>query len=401
MARLSEDQKLFLRFLPNDGTAIGGYPLFAQLQEANWRTREIERVMGELREIGAIIVGRGGSGGSIRHVKNDQRALLESITEFEAEETTCTRQSLQQYMKWHPDYLEQVLDVLQERGKIAIGPGGGGGVITLAQPDEEEEEETETRIVDDPAEDERRLLGLIPQIGSVSNTRLRSELTKNHDWDEERYWETRKRLRQKGLIEVGKGRGGSVRRVNIDTVVSSEEPIREPIQSEPQELHDETDVWQNLPENGEVVELGDLQRLLKWSPDRFFGTLERLATTHRIHWSNSRVKRLIPDPSPVASPLPVAPPPTPPVDPFAALLGFFLERFDADSLQRFLEGHLGALTVSQSINWNNPLADIAYRAAAVLKRENYIDAELFDKLRAYFPRLHPQVNKLAILWLTP
>lgn len=131
MSRLSDEQKQLLSFLPDDGTAIGGYTLSALLQEAKWRSRTIERVMDELRELGAIIVGRGGNGGSIRHVKNDRRALLDAIVEFAAEHTTCTRQSLQQYMKWHPDYLEQVLDVLCEGDKVHIGPGGGGGVITL------------------------------------------------------------------------------------------------------------------------------------------------------------------------------------------------------------------------------------------------------------------------------
>lgn len=359
MPRLTDDQKQLLSLLPDDGAAIGGYTLIAQLQDAGWRTREIERTMAELRELGMIIVGRGGNGGSIRHVKKDRRALLDALGEFEAEGSKGTRQSLQQYMRWHPDYLEQVLEALLEAGKIHIGPGGGGGVITLVDQDDEEEvddADEQARVVDDPADDERRLLELVPQTGSISNSRLRQELSKRSGWDDERYWETRKRLRQKGLIEIGGGRGGSVRRVSIDAVVSTGEVPKEPEQAEPGAAHDEDVVWQSLPESGDPVELSGLQMRLGWGPDRFFGTLERLSTSHRIHWSNSKAKRLVPAPPPAVDPQPVAPPPPrASIDPTGALYGFLRERFDASSLERFLEFHLRAQTISQGIAWNSEL----------------------------------------------
>ncbi len=401
-SRLSDEQRQLLSFLPDDGTAIGGYTLSAQLQEAKWRTKTIERVMDELRELGVIIVGRGGNGGSIRHVQNDRRALLDAIVEFAAEDATCTRQSLQQYMKWHPDYLEQVLDVLCQK-EVHIGPGGGGGVITLAQEEEaeeaeEDEEVDETqRIVNDSAEDEGRLLALVPQTGSVSNTRLRTELARRPGWDEERYWETRKRLRQKGLIEVGRGRGGSVRRVSIDTVVSASELPKDAEPVEPEEKVAEDSVLQRLPNSGESVDLSGLQHQLQWTPDRFFSTLERLATSHRIHWSNSKVKRLplqSTTSTPALQPVAVAPA----VDPQVALYVFFRERFDIDSLERFIKMHLCAPTIAEGIGWNGDLADIAFRLAAALKRENYIDDDLFQKLRGYFPKLHPQIDVLAHAW---
>lgn len=395
MARLTDDQKQLLSALPDDGTAIGGYSLFARLQELGWRTREIERTMEELRELGAIIVGRGGNGGSVRHVKKDRRALLDAIEELAAEGRNCTRQSLQQYLRWHPDYLEQVLEFLCEAGKVRIGPGGGGGVISLTAADDIEEEPD---VVEDPEEDEQRFLALVPLTGSASNSRLRNELSRHHGWDEERYWETRKRLRQKGLIEIGRGRGGSVHRVSIGNVVSANEPPREPERPEPDEIQDEVALMQGLPSSGETVSLSELRQHFSGSDDRFYGALERLHTTQRVIWGNSTVGRLPPSPSP-AAPVAGPAPSTSPVEPTAALFGFFRERFDADSLRRFIELHLCAPTVSQSVPWESAFADAAWRLVTVLQREGYIDAELFDKLRGYFPRLHPQINVLSRTWL--
>lgn len=401
MPRLSDDQRQLLSFLPDDGTAIGGYSLFAQLQEAGWRTKAIERTIDELRELGELIVGRGGNGGSIRHVRKDRRALLDAIVEFEAESLACTRQSLQQYMRWRPDYLEQVLEALCEADKIRIGPGGGGGVITLVEEDELADGDEEAEVVDDPAEDERRFLALVPSTGAISNTRLRTELARRHVWDDGRYWETRQRLRQKGLIEVGRGRGGSVRRISIDNVISTSAPAQEADQPIPEELQDENDVWQRVPDNGDLVDLRDLQAGLRWPPDRFFGTLERLATTHRIHWSNSKIKRLAPTAITLTPEVPRPPAAAPTVDATTALYGFFRDRFDSGSLQRFIELHLCAPTITYGVAWNVEFADIAFRVVAALRRENYIDHELFDKLRSYFPKLHPQINALAQLWAPP
>lgn len=82
-------------------------------------------------------------------------------------------------------------------------------------------------------------------------------------------------------------------------------------------------------------------------------------------------------------------------DPLVALYGFFRERFDADSLERFIKMHLLAPNIAEGIGWNNDHADIAFRVVTVLKRENYIDDDLFQKLRSYFPKLHSQINVLA------
>lgn len=57
---------------------------------------------------------------------------------------------------------------------------------------------------------ERQLLAAIPTDGEgVGNTRLMCKL----GWDESLYWEVRNRLVDQGVLQLGRGRGGSVRRV--------------------------------------------------------------------------------------------------------------------------------------------------------------------------------------------
>jgi hypothetical protein len=394
--RLSEDQKQLLTFFPTDGSAIGGYALMAQLQEAGWRTREIEHVMGELREMGEILVGRGGSGGSIRHVRNDRQALLDVIDEFAAEGTSCTRAQLQSFMEWHPDYLEQVLDALLERGSIAVEPGRRGKV-TRAQSLIDPTEDIQPTVVaaDEPDEDERHLLDLLPEIDAIGNTRLRNLLVTRHGWDDERYWETRKRLRQRGLVEVGRGRGGSLRRVRSTSVVTSELPP-EP-EPRPAEQRDEEMIWSGLPENGDEVDLSALQGRSEWPASRFFATLDQMVADQRIHWRNSKVKRLIPvapTPEPVTQPTPPADTPAPFMKPHEALYVFVRTRFAASSLKRFLTIELGAQRVADDVLWDEAFNDVVYNVCDELRRSGYVDAELFQHLRKHFDRLHPEIDNL-------
>lgn len=57
---------------------------------------------------------------------------------------------------------------------------------------------------------EQQLLLRIPDGGaSVSNSRLLRDL----GWQEQEYWDVRNRLVDRGVLELGRGRGGSVRRV--------------------------------------------------------------------------------------------------------------------------------------------------------------------------------------------
>jgi hypothetical protein len=68
------------------------------------------------------------------------------------------------------------------------------------------------------ADREQQLLNRIPLDGtSVGNTRLMRELR----WSENDFWEIRNRLVDRGELELGRGRGGSVRRV----VAAPAEPL--------------------------------------------------------------------------------------------------------------------------------------------------------------------------------
>ncbi len=398
--RLSEDQKQLLTFFPDDGAAIGGYTLMAQLQEAGWRTREIDQVMAELRELGEIIVGRGGSGGSIRHVRNDRRALLDAIDEFAAEGSPCTRATLQEHMEWHTDYLEQVLDALLERGQIEVGAGRRGAITRATARDEDDELPEPATETGDPAEDERKLLELVPETGAIGNTRLRNELVHRHGWDDERYWETRQRLRQRGVVEVGRGRGGSLRRVRMDGVVLAEEPPPEPEPRPPAEQRDEDTLWNRLPENGDELDISALQSHAQWPAPRFFAALEQMSADHKIHWRNSRVKRLIQPPTPQPEVKIAAPPDAPPHprNGREALYVFVLERFESTSLRRFLEVTLDAEPVAQDVTWENNYADVVHNVCGQLRRAGYVDAAFFQHLRTHFRRLHAEIDELERLW---
>jgi len=56
---------------------------------------------------------------------------------------------------------------------------------------------------------EQKLLAKVPSEGkSVGNTTLRSQL----GWDDDVYWSIRGRLIDRGILERGRGRGGSVKR---------------------------------------------------------------------------------------------------------------------------------------------------------------------------------------------
>jgi predicted ATPase len=60
--------------------------------------------------------------------------------------------------------------------------------------------------------DEQILLDLIPSDRPVGNTVLRRQL-QARSWSDEKYWRVRQQLLDKGLLTLGRGYGGSVRRV--------------------------------------------------------------------------------------------------------------------------------------------------------------------------------------------
>lgn len=64
------------------------------------------------------------------------------------------------------------------------------------------------------AEREEQLLARVPATGAVGNVTLRGQLS-GLGWDEDTYWAIRNRLIERGVLETGRGKGGSVRRVSI------------------------------------------------------------------------------------------------------------------------------------------------------------------------------------------
>ncbi len=65
---------------------------------------------------------------------------------------------------------------------------------------------------DDVGQKEQQLLSLVPVGGQPGNVSLIRSL----GWPEAEYWSIRNRLIDRGLLEKGRGRGGSVRRVRIE-----------------------------------------------------------------------------------------------------------------------------------------------------------------------------------------
>lgn len=65
---------------------------------------------------------------------------------------------------------------------------------------------------------ESQLLLLIPSSDAIGNVSLRNLLSEQ-GWDDETYWAIRNRLIERGILETGRGRGGSVRRASGDSMV--------------------------------------------------------------------------------------------------------------------------------------------------------------------------------------
>lgn len=71
---------------------------------------------------------------------------------------------------------------------------------------------------------EKELLELIKENESIGNKTLRTDLVENHGWTEDLYWQIRNRLIEQGLLETGRGKGGSVRKIIPITEETDEIP---------------------------------------------------------------------------------------------------------------------------------------------------------------------------------
>src|SRR5262249_46654312 len=64
---------------------------------------------------------------------------------------------------------------------------------------------------------------LVPVEGSVGNITLARELRRQRSWSDEKYWRIRQQLIDKGVLAVGGGKGGSVRRVGVQSELMGDE----------------------------------------------------------------------------------------------------------------------------------------------------------------------------------
>jgi hypothetical protein len=92
------------------------------------------------------------------------------------------------------------------------------------------------------SEKAKKLLDNIPKEGFVGNVFLRSRL----DWSSEEYWEVREELLKAGLIQTGKGRGGSVART-VEGMVREEGVTPKGLVKKEKELYKPLEKW--LDEN--------------------------------------------------------------------------------------------------------------------------------------------------------
>ncbi|MBO6936773.1 MAG: hypothetical protein JJ863_17520 [Deltaproteobacteria bacterium] len=121
-----------------------------------------------------------------KRLTEDEKKLLEEVPETD----TRGNISIQRALKWPKDRYLKAREKLLAKGILAVGKGKGGSV----------------RRVDD---DVRALIETMPADRTVTNPWLQEAL----GWEDEidRYWEAQRRARDFGLIQVGPGRGGTLR----------------------------------------------------------------------------------------------------------------------------------------------------------------------------------------------
>lgn len=77
---------------------------------------------------------------------------------------------------------------------------------------------------------QQELLQAVPEAGSIGNKALREKL--GDTWTEDLYWAIRSRLIERGRLETGKGRGGSVRLVQPQQAEEEQPQSVEPLETQ-------------------------------------------------------------------------------------------------------------------------------------------------------------------------
>jgi len=148
-----------------------------------------------------------------------------------------------EFVAWREKYLEEGI-LRKQRGR------GGGTSLVVPMPKMQELGKASAQDLSDEA---RKMLQMIPPDGSsIGNSSLRSKM----GLSVEEYWRVRDELLEAGLIQTGKGRGGSVSR----TADSLEEPAvsrQASLVREEKELYEPLRTWLESNWGREAEKTGD------------------------------------------------------------------------------------------------------------------------------------------------
>ena len=126
--------------------------------------------------------------------------------------------SLRRKLAWKEPRYWRIRNTLIAYGLLKTAKGRGGAVMRPAKPSESDAKDdavsqigiTDIGMDDQHQELAQKLLDKIPTNGKkIGNSRLCSTLR----WEKDRYWKIRNTLIAYGLLETGKGKGGSVGRI--------------------------------------------------------------------------------------------------------------------------------------------------------------------------------------------
>lgn len=224
--KLSDEAK-FLSLMPEDGARVSNRNLREQL---GWAEDKYSQIRDRLVESGAIARGPGGGGGTVRQIEAEEEAFLAQVP---ADGSDITNKRVMEILEWDDERFSRVREQLLGKELIVIPSSRGKHLcIQRATPEDaapeqvgvpEEDEGLDSS--EDASEDaqgirgrgklneEAKILSLMPEDGAtIGNRNLREQL----GWNEDKYCRIRDRLVENGVIALGPGPGGTVRRIDID-----------------------------------------------------------------------------------------------------------------------------------------------------------------------------------------
>lgn len=154
----------------------------------------------------------------IRMSKRD-RELAEELLSKMPSKGAIGNSNLRNRLSWKDQRYWRIRAALIAYGFITTGKGRAGSVMLVTKSSERDTQDHDASLVghsfaDLEEQDQKlakELLKKVPRDGSkIGNSSLRAEL----DWKDDRYWRIRNALIDYGLLETGRGKGGSVGRIS-------------------------------------------------------------------------------------------------------------------------------------------------------------------------------------------